>query len=141
MEKVLPCIRALQSRSSLSPVDIPAGGTLYKNGSDLSYQSLGLTLPVVASHARWPSIGVYIVNTDEEYQNALEHSFHYEDEVVVEPYIKGREFACGIIDGEALPPIEIIPKTGFFDYANKYQDVKHRRKSARPTFRKKLQSG
>ena len=41
---------------------------------------------------------------------------------MVEPYIKGREFACGIIDGEALPPIEIIPKTGFFDYANKYQD-------------------
>ena len=36
--------------------------------------------------------------------------------------MKGREFACGIIDGEALPPIEIIPKTGFFDYANKYQD-------------------
>ena len=62
------------------------------------------------------------MNTDEEYQNALEHSFHYEDEIVVEPYIKGREFACGIIDGKALPPIEIIPKTGFFDYANKYQD-------------------
>ena len=39
----------------------------------------------------------------------------------MEPYIKGREFACGIIDGEALPPIEIIPKSGFFDYANKYQ--------------------
>lgn len=48
-------------------------------------------------------------------------SFFYEDEVVVEEYIKGREFACGVIDNEALPPIEIIPKTGFFDYANKYQ--------------------
>ena len=68
------------------------------------------------------SIGVYIVNTDEEYAEALKKSFHYEDELVVEPYIKGREFACGIIDGTALPPIEIIPKTGFFDYANKYQD-------------------
>ena len=41
---------------------------------------------------------------------------------MIEEYIKGREFACGVIDGEALPPIEIIPKTGFFDYANKYQD-------------------
>ena len=58
----------------------------------------------------------------EEYAEALKKSFHYEDELVVEPYIKGREFACGIIDGTALPPIEIIPKTGFFDYANKYQD-------------------
>lgn len=43
------------------------------------------------------------MNTDEEYQNALEHSFHYEDEIVVEPYIKGREFACGIIDGKGSP--------------------------------------
>ena len=41
---------------------------------------------------------------------------------MIETFIKGREFACGIIDGKALPPIEIIPKTGFFDYANKYQD-------------------
>ena len=57
----------------------------------------------------------------EEYQEAIEKSFSYEDEVVIEPYIKGREFACGIIDGKALPVIEIIPKTGFFDYANKYQ--------------------
>ena len=119
----LPCIRALQSIFLESGVDTPGGGTLYKNGSDLSYQSLGLTLPVVVKPCSGgSSIGVYIVNTDEEYQNALEHSFHYEDEIVVEPYIKGREFACGIIDGKALPPIEIIPKTGFFDYANKYQD-------------------
>ena len=44
----------------------------------------------------------------------MEKSFFYEDEVVVEEYIKGREFACGVIDNEALPPIEIIPKTGFF---------------------------
>ena len=35
--------------------------------------------------------------------------------------MKGREFACGIIDGKALPVIEIIPRTGWFDYANKYQ--------------------
>ena len=97
--------------------------TIYKNSEDQSYQSLGLTLPVVVKPCSGgSSIGVYIVNTDEEYAEALKKSFHYEDELVVEPYIKGREFACGIIDGTALPPIEIIPKTGFFDYANKYQD-------------------
>ena len=106
-----------------SGVDTPGGGTIYKNSKDQSYQSLGLTLPVVVKPCSGgSSIGVYIVNTDEEYAEALKKSFHYEDELVVEPYIKGREFACGIIDGTALPPIEIIPKTGFFDYANKYQD-------------------
>ena len=35
-----------------------------------------------------------------EYEEALEKSFRYEDEVVIEEYIKGREFACGIIDGK-----------------------------------------
>ena len=44
-----------------------------------------------------------------------------EKEVVIEPFIKGREFACGIIAGKALPIIEIVPKDGVFDYANKYQ--------------------
>ena len=106
-----------------SGVDTPGGGTIYKNSEDQSYQSLGLTLPVVVKPCSGgSSIGVYIVNTDEEYAEALKKSFRYEDELVVEPYIKGREFACGIIDGTALPPIEIIPKTGFFDYANTYQD-------------------
>ena len=36
-------------------------------------------------------------------------------------YISGREIQVGIIAGKALPSIEIIPKTGFYDYANKYQ--------------------
>ena len=40
---------------------------------------------------------------------------------MVEQYIQGREFSVGVLDGEALPIIEIIPKEGFYDYANKYQ--------------------
>ena len=42
-------------------------------------------------------------------------------QVVIEQYIHGRELQVGILDGKALPAIEIIPKTGFYDYANKYQ--------------------
>ena len=48
-------------------------------------------------------------------------SFRYEDEVVIEKYIKGREFSCGIVGDFILPPIEMIPKGEFFDYACKYQ--------------------
>ncbi len=106
-----------------SGIDTPSGASLHKNTPDKSLKTMGLKLPVVVKPCSGgSSIGVYIVNTEEEYKNALTSSFQYEDEVVIESYIKGREFACGIIDGEALPPIEIIPKTGFFDYANKYQD-------------------
>ena len=106
-----------------SGVSTPDGVCLHKNAADRSLAALELSLPVVVKpYSGGSSIGVYIVNTEEEYLDALERSFQYEDEVVIETYIKGREFACGIIDGEALPPIEIIPKKGFFDYANKYQD-------------------
>lgn len=104
-------------------VDTPKGTCIHKNKNKKALADLGLELPVVVKPCSGgSSIGVYIAHTQEEYKNALEKSFHYEDEVVIEEYIKGREFACGIIDGKALPPIEIIPKTGFFDYANKYQD-------------------
>lgn len=106
-----------------SGIDTPMGVSLHKSEKDRSLASMGLSLPVVIKPCSGgSSIGVYIVSTEEEYREALEKSFRYEDELVIETYIKGREFACGIIDGEALPPIEIIPKTGFFDYANKYQD-------------------
>ena len=106
----------------MSGVPTPLGTALKKAKKDTSLADLGLKLPVVVKPCSGgSSIGVYIVNTEEEYKDAVEKSFQYEDEVVIEPYIKGREFACGIIDGKALPVIEIIPKTGFFDYANKYQ--------------------
>ena len=41
--------------------------------------------------------------------------------LIVEQYIKGREFSVGIVDGEVYPVIEIAPLQGFYDYKNKYQ--------------------
>lgn len=103
-------------------VDTPKGVCIHRNKAKKDLESLGLTLPVVVKPCcGGSSIGVHIAHTAFEYEEALKSSFCYEDEVVIEEYIKGREFACGVIDGTALPPIEIIPKTGFFDYANKYQ--------------------
>ncbi len=106
----------------MSGVPTPMGTALKKEQKDVPLSALGLSLPVVVKPCSGgSSIGVYIVNTEAEYAEAIEKSFCYEDEIVIEPYIKGREFAVGIIDGKALPVIEIIPKSGFFDYANKYQ--------------------
>lgn len=67
------------------------------------------------------SIGVSIVHNDEEYENAKKDAFLYDEEVVIEQYIKGREFSVGVIKGKALPVIEIAPLTSFYDYKNKYQ--------------------
>jgi len=67
------------------------------------------------------SVGVYVVNNDEEMRDALEKAKEFDDRVVIEQFIKGREFSCGVIDGKALPIIEIVPKVGFYDFKNKYQ--------------------
>lgn len=67
------------------------------------------------------SVGVSIVESSETYQSALETAFYYEDAVLVEEYIKGREFSVGILGDRVLPVIEIIPKEGFYDYETKYQ--------------------
>ena len=81
-----------------------------------------VTLPcVVKACCGGSSIGVSVVFTKEEYTAALEDAFSYDAQVVVEQYIKGREFSVGVIAGKALPIIEIAPITGFYDYKNKYQ--------------------
>lgn len=67
------------------------------------------------------SVGVYIAHNDEEYEKAKKEAFRYDKEVIVEQYIEGREFSVGVMDGKALPVIEIAPKQGFYDYKNKYQ--------------------
>lgn len=67
------------------------------------------------------SVGVSVARNAAEYAAAKEEAFRYDKEVVIEQYITGREFSVGVMDGKALPVIEIAPKQGFYDYKNKYQ--------------------
>jgi len=76
---------------------------------------------IVKSCKGGSSVGVMIANNDAEYETAKEEAFRYDDEVVIEQYIKGREFSVGVMKGKALPVIEIAPLKGFYDYKNKYQ--------------------
>lgn len=102
-------------------IPTPAGISLKKNDSKRALYETGLSLPCVVKPCRGgSSVGVSIVHTEEEYDRALEEAFLLEDEIVVEAYIKGREFSVGVIDFCALPVIEIAPKEGFYDYKNKY---------------------
>ncbi len=107
-----------------SGVPTPRGTSLTVKTKDTRLDELGYYLPLVVKPcSNGSSIGVYICHTEEDYYNAIHKSFDIDntDEVVIEPFIKGREFACGILAGKALPLVEIVPKDGLFDYANKYQ--------------------
>lgn len=67
------------------------------------------------------SIGVAIPSSIEELSRSLDGAFCYDDLLIAEKYIPGREFSVGILDGRALPVIEIVPHRGFYDFKNKYQ--------------------
>ncbi|MDO5328734.1 MAG: D-alanine--D-alanine ligase [Coriobacteriia bacterium] len=81
---------------------------------------------VVKAAKEGSSIGLYIVKGKEEITEAINKAFKYDDVVVVEKFIEGKEYTVAVIqkDGEeqALPVIEIIPKNKFYDFASKYDE-------------------
>ena len=77
--------------------------------------------PVVVKPARQGSaVGVSIVKTRKYFAKAAKKAFKYDDEILVERFIKGTEITVGVLDGKALPVVEIIPKGEFYDYNSKY---------------------
>ena len=99
-------------------VSVPEGIVLHRG--DAPYANVGFPC-VVKPCSGGSSVGTYIVGDAQDYGKYLELAFAYEDKLIVERYIKGRELTVGVIDGKAMPVIEIIPKSGFYDYKNKYQ--------------------
>lgn len=103
-----------------SHIPTPNGFTATKNDISKLPKKIGYPC-IVKPCCGGSSVGMSIAKNEEEYDKALEVAFKYEKEVVVEEYIKGREFSVGVIGGKSLPIIEIIPKSGIYDYETKYQ--------------------
>lgn len=99
---------------------IPTAPAITLEKGKTPYENVGFPC-VVKPCSGGSSVGTSIVYSKEEYDAALETAFRYEQEVLVEQYIKGRELQVGVLDGKAMPVIEIIPKQGFYDYKTKYQ--------------------
>jgi len=81
-----------------------------------------LIFPLVvkpASHGS--SIGLSIVDKNEDLDKAVDLAFGFDEKVIIEEYIRGREVTVGILEEKALPVIEIVPKKRFFDFQAKYQ--------------------
>jgi D-alanine-D-alanine ligase len=80
---------------------------------------LGWPLIVKASK-QGSTVGLTLVRKLEEFSAAVAYAGQFDDEVMVERFIAGREITVGILDGEALPAGEIIPRHEIFDYECKY---------------------
>jgi D-alanine-D-alanine ligase len=83
--------------------------------------NLSHPLPVVVKPSQeGSSVGVSIVREQGQMEKALADAFSYDNEVLVERFIDGREVQVGILDGKAMGAIEIVPKNEFYDFEAKY---------------------
>ena len=88
-------------------------------GSDEARTALGF--PVIVKPSKQGStVGLTVVKQADQLRNAILEAALYDDEILVEEFIAGRELTVGILGDEALPVGEIIPKHEIYDYECKY---------------------
>jgi D-alanine-D-alanine ligase len=113
----------LKTKEILKFHDIPTADyeVFYKNQAI----KRTLDLPVVVKPTnQGSSFGVSIVNTENQWEPALESAFEYSEEIIVEKFIEGRLLAIGMNGEVPMPIVHIRPKSGFYDYEAKYTSGK-----------------
>ncbi len=84
-----------------------------------------LSFPLVVKPARQgSSIGVHKVETGAEWSTSFSDALKYDENVIVEEFVKGRELTAGIVCGRALPVIEIVAPDNWYDFEAKYKYTK-----------------
>lgn len=75
---------------------------------------------IVKPNDQGSTVGLTLVKNNQEIQNAINLSLKYSSKALIEEYIPGREITVAVLEREALPVLEIIPKGGLYDYHAKY---------------------
>jgi D-alanine-D-alanine ligase len=90
-------------------------------GEDVGAAVAKVGMPVVVKPSHeGSSVGITRVRAQADLVGAVELAARYEGELVIEQMIEGDEYTVGILQGEALPSIHIVPKAEFYDYHAKY---------------------
>jgi len=87
--------------------------------SDDVVQTLGLPL-IVKPASGGSTVGLTFVRAAEDLESAMVLAARYDDDVLCEEFVPGRELTVAVIEGEAMPPVEIIPSHEIYDYECKY---------------------
>lgn len=92
----------------------PAGGMAVE-------ARLGYPL-VVKPNKQGSTVGLTVVRSPDQLDPAVREAFRYDDEVILEKFVPGRELTCGILADRALAVGEIVSPGEVFDYESKYQE-------------------
>jgi D-alanine-D-alanine ligase len=84
---------------------------------------IGLPM-VIKPNNSGSSVGVTIVKDESQIEEAIKSAFEYDNVIMCEKYIEGKELTVSILGKKALPIVEIRPKNGWYDYTNKYSHGK-----------------
>ena len=85
------------------------------------FQLRNIDFPVVVKpNAEGSSLGLTIVKNNNQLKDALKKAFLYDEKVLIEQYILGRELTVSIIGDDVFPVVEILPDGAFYDYDSKY---------------------
>lgn len=103
-------------------VTVPGGGLF--NRFEAAAEHVMTPPYVVKPNAEGSSVGVFIVldGANRPPQEIVAPEWTYGEEVMIEPYIRGKELAVAVMDGKALTVTDIVPRSGFYDYEAKYGD-------------------
>ncbi|MGH7678229.1 MAG: D-alanine--D-alanine ligase family protein [Gemmatimonadaceae bacterium] len=100
---------------------VPTADWTMAKREDAEDQMKGLLLPVVVKPSKQGStVGLSVVKRREDLPAAIDEAFLHDDEVMIEQFVAGRELTVGVLDDEALPVGEIIPRHEIYDYECKY---------------------
>ncbi|GAA0076722.1 D-alanine--D-alanine ligase [Clostridium sp. CTA-5] len=95
-----------------------------RENEEINYEEINkLGYPVVVKPTHGgSSVATFIIKEEKEIENAVKEAFKWDNEVMIEKFIKGDEITCPVYGNKMLPVIAIKPKAEFFDYAAKYTD-------------------
>jgi len=110
----------LLTKQSCMEAGVPTARFLAVNSPDEPFPQIFSPPLVVKPVRQGSSVGLQFVTRVEDWRNALVESLKFDSEVLVEEKIIGRETTVGILGEKVLPVVEVRPKNGSYDYANKY---------------------
>jgi D-alanine-D-alanine ligase len=110
------------AKTVLKAAGVPVPGGMVVSRHDAAKRHVLPAPYVIKPLAEGSSVGVFIVREDMEHppQELTRADWKFGDQMLVEPYIPGKELTCAVMGDKALGVIEIVPTVKFYDYEAKY---------------------